>query len=97
MNAVAIDKRRHRRVPVSVKYHLFIDDDEYQGFLDNISRCGAHLEIIHPKLPSSSVSKRGLLALNFNDGWTWSECIIVNIDNPNHRLYSSGAGIELCW
>lgn len=98
MNISAMEKRRHLRMPVEVKYRLFIDDEEYSGQINNISSSGAHLATIDPMLPSTFVSQQGVLNLNIEeDSWVSARCEIVYVGNPANEFFSFGAGVALLW
>lgn len=97
-NTATIEKRRHLRLPVDVRFRLRIDNEEYKGYINNISSSGAYLASIDPQLPDSRVSKHGVLDMNVDeDGWVSARCEIVYVGNSANRAYPNGAGVALLW
>jgi hypothetical protein len=98
MNLLAMEKRRHLRLAVDVKYRLFIDNGEYAGHINNISSSGAYLATIDPKLPGSCVSRQGVLNLNVDEeNWVSAKCEIVYVGHSANESFAQGAGVALLW
>lgn len=96
-NPATMEKRRHLRLPVDIKYRLHIDNEEYKGCINNISSSGAYLATINPQLPVSRVAKQGMLEMNVEEGWISARCEIVYIGNCANRASPTGAGVAVMW
>lgn len=74
-----IERRKHARISLCIKYSLMIDGEYYAGETGNISLGGAYLETIDPPLPQERLSQAGEITLTLEQERMTVACLVVFI------------------
>ncbi len=80
------EKRHHPRIPVNSRFLLHLKEEEYSGYVSNISIGGLLLGEIQPNLSQSCIGQQCALFFNKNDESKEIKCEIVHMEE-------SGVGV----
>lgn len=87
-----VERRKHKRYAMVVKYSLTIDDVDYKGLTGNISLGGAYLSTIHPLITEESLFQEGEIELDSPDSPIRLRCYLTYVGTEQNE-YPTGVGV----
>ena len=89
-----IDKRKHVRLAIRIRYHLTVKGLTYSGMTGNISLGGVYLESLDKPMASDALTHRGEIVLVWEDVEIINaQCRVVYIGGTVNNPYPAGVGI----